>query len=429
MRHRHILLQRWSRRACCVCLAAALVVLLSLTGVARADWDAAWAAFTAGDCVTACEQARAVIAQHDDYAPAYHLIGSCELRLGHTAAALDALQRATSLDKAHQSYRVTLAQGLLAVDNPAEAFSLLQGVDLNACAKEQGEAVWLLFAEAGLRAGHAGAVVNALDQRVKEGTASPSLEQALGHAYKEQGDRLRAIRLLTSAWERDHTLAKSARTAVRLGLELAADNAFIGQRDAVAHQAARLAERLAEHEPSSQNLCLAGETCYRAQEYARAARWLERAAGGELDDPWALYLLGRCRRALGKVDEATAALDAAVQLGPPDELGKRIHAQLAQLCACRLELEESANHYRRAGDEQQAAAMIEIASQSKDAVSQLAEVRARRDRLEEIKQDLLAIDEPQGLDALKVQIAAAEQQEQSIEENLALVRQALCRSN
>jgi hypothetical protein len=119
------------------------------------------------------------------------------------------------------------------------------------------------------------------------------------------------------------------------------------------------------------------------------------------------------------------ALADALEAQQDDDLTVRIHRQIAKISAWNLELEKAARHFRLAGDEQAASQIGELAASYREALDTRRGLLAKISELRIMERELEALNDVQGVEAVRGRADALQTELDALEANLETVRQAL----
>ncbi len=402
----------------------AIVVLALTEWSPAADWETAAAAYRSGDYATAAREFEAL----RDTGPALDaaassMLGLCQLRLGATDEALANLRRAVDLDPTSARFRVAHLQGLLTAGRWAEADEAAWAVNISLLEPAERTSLALLHAQALLELGEAKMAAAVLRAQASEDDGSAALHRALGLALLRTGEGEQAFSELSCAFALDpRSQGGSARRAVQLARDQAREDGPSMQpwRD----RAADLATALAVVAPTSDNLRLAGTTAAEAGRPGEAVDWLTRARTSSPEDPAVAIELGQALVALGRMSDGAAELRRALALDPEPETARRVHGQLARLLARELQLDEAAEHFRLAGDQDRAAEIAEIAQAWQSTLERRQKLRTNLETVRSMSRSLDELGDTAGVEALEERTRDLEQELAEIEANLARVRAA-----
>lgn len=270
-----------------------LVVVLALcSSQVGADWDAAQAAYAAGDYEGAATELEALIVVDEPYAPAHHLLGQARLRLGLAQAAVASLARAVELAPNNVGYRLALARAQLAGEKVEEAFSTLREVDVAAVPAEAlGDYAQLVGATAS-RTSRSAEAVPLLEAVTGVFPEDGFLWLSLGEARTAVGNEVGAFEAYAEAARLDTTDPTAGRAVALAAMRIANTLAESSDRALWYVWAAEYAERAATTSGGAEDALVAGDALLGAGEVARAREWLERAVAADAG-ALALYLLSR----------------------------------------------------------------------------------------------------------------------------------------
>jgi predicted Zn-dependent protease len=321
----------------------ALVVVLALwTPQVGADWDAAQAAYAAGNWELAASELEALLVDDGAYAPAHYLLGQARLRLGLTQAAAVSLARAVELAPDHVSYRLALVRAQLAAEQVEEAFTTLREVDLAAVpAEARGEYAQLVGATAS-RTSRSAEAVPLLEAATGEFPEDSFLWRSLGEARTAVGNEVGAFEAYAEAARLDTTDPTAGRAAALAAMRIANTLAESSDRALWYVWAAEYAERAATTSGGAEDAVVAGDALLGAGEVARAREWLERAVAADAG-ALALYLLSRALADSNELERAVESLARAIARSEDGPLRRacgyalvQVHERARNLAAAEL---------------------------------------------------------------------------------------------
>ncbi len=408
-----------------VIAASAALIVVSAAGPATADWSAGLELYTQGRFADAAEHFRATVTSNPHWPGGYLMLGRCQLALEQYDEALENLQKAAELGPDDPANVATLSRALMAVDRDTDARVVLEGIDLEKLSPDWKAEVVRMRARCLLVEDRTADAVAVLQERLIDDPDRAALHQAIAGAYQAAGDRAAALDHFERAFELDPDDRVSGHSAATTALALAA----AADDDLAAAYYSRgfeVAAKLATVAPDYEHALLAGEAALGAGQLEAAAGWFAAAVKDQPQEPIARFYLGRTLADFGHNDEATTQLRAALGAAPDDKLAVRIHVQLGQLLACRLELPEAARHYRAAGDAGRADEIDQLASGFAEALGRLATLRSNIADLVGMEAELERLGDADGVTALARRRAAMGREISGIEANLSEVRAALC---
>jgi len=409
-----------------VVAAAVAVAVVLAAGPAAADWSAGLELYQQGRFAEAVEHFQAVVKSNPRWPGGYLMLGRCQLALEQHNEALGNLQKAVELGPDDPANVAALSRALMAVGRHTETRELLEGLDFEKLSPAWKVEVARMLARCLLAEDRAADAVAMLEARLADDPDSAALHRSIAGAYQAVGDRPAALDHLARAFALDPEDHASARAAVTTALALAAT---AGDDDLAASfhgRALEIAAELATAAPEYDHALLAGEAALGTHQLEIAAGWFAAAVKDRPQEPEARFYLGRTLAALDRNDEAIAQLRAALGAAPEEELAVRIHDELGQLLACRLELSEAARHYRAGGDRGRADRIDELSAGFNEALGRLATLRSDASELAEMEARLEGLGDADGVAAVARLREARGREIAEIEDNLAEVRAALC---
>lgn len=382
-------------------LTAALIsALAAAPGISFADWAAGMAAHHAGDYATAAREFRTAADRSPGYAPAHYMLGLALAGLDSTDEAVAELERAVELAPGETVYLLQLARVELDAGRAEDAWQRLEAVDPDGVDPDLATSTVLLLAKAGLDCdpAHAAEAAAAVEARLEADPESAALFQALGMARLRLGETEPAFRALLRAWQLDPTDAASGRSAASLAQSLAQRSTDADEALRLAERGSEIAVRLAAEQPEPRHAQLAAES---------------------------LLAMGRMLRARDRGAEAQVHLEQALALGPDQQTGARIHAELARLAEARFDLEAAALHHRLAGSPQRADELDRLTTDVRALTTRRDELKLKIDELHRMAAELAGLNEAEGVEGVRAKAAELEREMSGIEANLAEVRRAL----
>jgi tetratricopeptide (TPR) repeat protein len=353
----------------------ALIVLL-VTGVAAADWNAGVAAFRKGDYEAALKEFNAVLAASPDYAGAHYMVARTLAQLRRPEEALTAYRDANRIEPANAQYAISLASALLDGGKAAEAGKALAAVQLDPLRPNQKGAFLAVKAQVELALGNAS---SALDLARQATTADPTSAQAftvLGLAQAEGGHDPEAFEAYRKAWELSGDAALGTQAA-KAGI-YAARRADEARKRQLYDHAAAVAAKVAEKKPSAEASLLTGEAVMGAQRFDEALGWFNKTG---LSTPIVLYYKGQCFQGKRELGQAESLFRRAIAAGPDADLRRDILSSLGFVLDLQKRYGDAATAYADAGNAAKAAEMRD--KQAKSAQNVKADEEAKR--LEELQ--------------------------------------------
>jgi tetratricopeptide (TPR) repeat protein len=392
-----------------------------------ADWDAAMAAYGAGDYQAAADEFTKEIKKNPAYAMSYYMLGRCNMALGNTEVAIENLAEALKRDQGNPSFTIAMAQLRSKARQYKEVYELLKPLDPAKVDAGERSGYALLFGQAAYLQGRYEEAAAVLEARITEDDAA-SLHKILGETYIKLGKVEKAITELARAFELDPRRADSAGKAISQAIGLAVLKSTPDEKKLELYRRAlEIADKLIAVAPGFDSYVQCGEAALGAKLLPKAVDCFRKAYAEKPQDAKARFYLGRTLGLMDQEEEAIEHLKGALARKPDDDLSKRIHGQLGRLLGCQLQLEEAAEHLRKAGDLKRAQEVTETAEGSSEALNRLAKLRRDVREMQKLEQSLLDLDDTDGAKAIRNRIGDARKEIAGIQENLAKVREALCR--
>jgi tetratricopeptide (TPR) repeat protein len=396
-------------------------------GPVTADWNEGLKLYSQGRFAEAAEQFQATVNSNPNWPGGYLMLGRCQLATNLHEEALANLRRAAELGPDDPANAAALARALMAVKHFTEARELLEGLDLETLSPDWRAEVARMRARCLLAEDRPADAVAVLEACLSSDPDRAALHQAIARAHLAMGDREAALDHFDRAFALDPNDVVSGRAAASNAMTLGLATPDDELAAVYFARALEVAAALAASAPGYENALLAGEAGLRANQLEVAAGWFATAVKQRPQDPLAAFYLGRTLAALDHNDEAITHLREALGAAPDPELAARIHDQLGQLLACRLELPEAARHYRAAGDIAHAGQIDELAVGFEEALARLKSLRRDSAELAGMEAELEELGDPTGVAALAGRREAMSREIAGIEANLSQVRSALCR--
>jgi tetratricopeptide (TPR) repeat protein len=414
-----------SQKALVIIIVATVTVLVA--GPVAADWNEGLELYSQGRFAEAAVQFQATVKSNPHWPGGYLMLGRCQLATDQYDEALANLGKAAELGPDDPANTAALARALMAVDRFSEARELLEGLNLETLDPDWKAEVARMRARCLLAEDRATDAVALLQACLNSDPDRAALHQAIAGAYLATGDREAALDDFARAFALDPDDIVSGRAAASNAMKLAAEVADDELAATYYARALEVAAAVATVAPEYENVLFAGEAALRARHQEAAASWFAKAVQQRPQDPLANFYLGLALAALDRDDEAITHLREALGAAPEPDLAVRIHAQLGQLLACRLELTEAARQYRAAGDSARTSQIEESAAGFEQALARLTTLREDSAKLAGMEAELEELGDANGVAALASRREAMNREIAGIEANLSQVRTALCR--
>jgi tetratricopeptide (TPR) repeat protein len=383
------------------------------------------AAYAKGDYQAAAVEFANEIEKNPAYGGSYYMLGMCNLALGKTEVAIGNLGEALERDQGNPRYTIGMARAKTTANQHKEAYELLRSLDPAKVDEGERSTHALLLGRAAYRQHQYEEAAAVLEARLTEDDAAP-LHQVLGETYIKLGKVEPAIAELARAFQLDPRITDSAGRAIDLAIGLAQESTSEEKKQKLYSNALEIAERLIVVVPGFDSFVRCGEAALGSKQLQTAVDCFRKACKEKPQDPKSQYYLGRTLGLIGQGEEAIEHLRGALASKPDADWSKRIHGQLGKLLACHLELDEAAEHHRKAGSMERAQEAAEIAASSREALTRLGKLRRDIRKMQGLEQSLLDLDDTDGASAIRTKMAEARKEIAGIEENLAKVREALC---
>jgi len=413
------------QKALVIIIVATVTVLVA--GPVAADWNEGLELYSQGRFAEAAVQFQATVTSNPHWPGGYLMLGRCQLATDQYDEALANLGKAAELGPDDPANTAALARALMAVDRFSEARELLEGLNLETLDPDWKAEVARMLARCLLAEDRATDAVALLQACLNSDPDRAALHQAIAGAYLATGDREAALDDFARAFALDPDDIVSGRAAASNAMKLAAEAADDELAATYYARALEVAAAVATVAPEYENALFAGEAALRARHQEAAASWFAKAVQQRPQDPLANFYLGLALAALDRDDEAITHLREALGAAPEPDLAVRIHAQLGQLLACRLELPEAARQYRAAGDSARTSQIEESAAGFEQALARLTTLREDSAKLAGMEAELEELGDANGVAALASRREAMNREIAGIEANLSQVRTALCR--
>lgn len=405
-----------------------VVLMLAIAGAAAADYQAGQKAYERGDFATAAKELAPLVEGHASdarYAGTFYMLGMSQSRLGQNEQALSNLECAVKLAASQGVYALGFGQALLNAKQNERAYTVLKGVDAGSLKPDQRTPLALLLATAALKSKHGGAAVEALEARLAASPGEAVLQRALGATFHYLGRNAEAFEAYAAAFNADPTDLESGRTAVRIGLALAAGTTDKAVRARLYRRTADVAESLAESAPGPKTAMLAGEATLGAGDDTAALGWFEKADKASPKDPVVLTSLGQTLAYLNRYDEALATYHQALAASPAATLQAGIFDRIGDLYAARLDLAKAVEAYQKAGNAERVTEMSKLRDDVDKAIEHRNQVKTQVSKLEQTAAQLDALGEREGAAQVRERIKAMKRDIADVDSNLARVKKAL----
>lgn len=390
-----------------------------------ADWQAAVAAFEAGDYAAARQGFEEYLVAQPGFAGAHFMLARTLDRLDDPEAARLAYLRASDLEPGNPSYAFAAARAEIASGEPKAALDRLAQVDGARVDAATASALALLTASAHLKLGAPELAAETLERALESTPDYAKLLAALGTARAGAGDHEGAVGAWSRAFALDPTDNGSAASAVQAALELAEREGDPGATRWL-ETAVEIADRLAAAGPGDGHAMLAGRANLAAGNLETAATWFDAALASDgSEDPLTLYYSGRTLRCLDRLEPARDRLSRALSASPDADLERSIHRQLARVFEAMLELEKAASHHAKGGDSARARQVEELGASFREALDSRREILERLAQFETMADDLEHIGEADGASRVRQRITDLEAQRRALDANLEEVRAVL----
>jgi tetratricopeptide (TPR) repeat protein len=325
-----------------------LLTTLSLALPAGADWIAGRQALDAHDCMLAVSEFREVVGECRDLPEGHYMLGLAYSQCQRHAEAEASLREAV-VREPKPRYRLALAQALLDLDRPQEAYTTLEGLSLATVDPELKTQLALVLARAAQATDHSDEAVAVLRERTalsREG----KLFYALGIIHDARSEHRAALECLLTAFELEPDNIAWGLAAARAAIIVAENAEKPARRLAAWSRAADIAARIAGSQPTFDHCLLAGETRLRAGGPSQALEWLFQAQ--RLRPHSALVLLRRaqCHSAMGELDVALAELRDALKTGLRGRIRREVYCELGTIYEARGEYRLAASAFKEANE-------------------------------------------------------------------------------
>ncbi|REJ83921.1 MAG: hypothetical protein DWQ36_19175 [Acidobacteria bacterium] len=366
------------------------MLLLGLLSVSAAfadeDWDAGVAAMKAkkyGD-------AAAAFARYVDKVPdAYQghlMLGNMLLRTDQASKAVGHLQKANELKSGDASIQLPLGQALLMSGKVNDACGVLSRVSEGSLPEANKTVLYQLRAKANCGGGS----INDL-KKIAEAKNDGVSWAAYGVAALNDGQVGTAVTALDKAVQLDPNDPKIRKSHYAALLSQALSTSNDSAKASAYRKAVGTAEKLAQLDPSFDNVLKVAEAKIGAKQYSEAITTLNRAVGMKGNDWLPHFYLGQAKSSASVADYqgAVAPLDKALTLARSAEDKKKINNQLGFVHAKLKNFDQAIAAYNAAGNSNAAANVREnqqIAAENLEAErhnAEIARLEAEKKRLQE----------------------------------------------
>lgn len=338
----------------------ALLLLLGVTaGVAEAQWEEGVAAFKAGNYTEAVQQFRQVVEAQPEFDGGVFMLAQALDRAGQESEALANYRKAYELKPDSVSYQFALGGAYLANDRYNEAAQMLEKIDPASLPKAQQATYRQMLAVALAKSGDSGRALAALKEAAEANPTSASAWFAYGTSAYNADEIGAAITALERAVELDGDDPRKLDTLLKAKIAQARRTRDRDQKKARYAAVVPLAGRLAQRDPSHDNLLTLGEVQLGARQYADAASNLEKAAAKNGSDFFAPYYAAQAYTSTGNWARAEANAEKALQLANSNQDKQRVWRQIGFLNEKMKNYDEALAAYRKAGDAQSVARIEE----------------------------------------------------------------------
>ena len=390
---------------------AVLALVMTAAGPADAEWTKGTAAYRAKDWATAAKEFEEVTQTNPDYAGAYYMLGLSQSGQGKLSQALANLRKAVELDAANSSFKIALGQALLQAKQYSEAYTMLKGVSLDSLEAAHRSGYALLFAQAATKTDHSNEAIQVLNSQARADARNPRLQQALGVAYDNMDDQVKAYAAFKRAFELGPKDQSSGRSAAYAAIAMARRSSSDQEKSRLYGEAASIAERLAATSPSFEHNLLAGEAWLGAQQFGKALPWFDKAQKQQSQNALVYFYRGQCYTSLDRFQQAISELQQALKLGPDGRLRTQIYNQLGYVCDKKQDYDCAVANYREAGNSAMVSKMQEkkgMAAQNEEAKKECDEFRRKIEALRVQISELEKLGESDEVKSLREQLPGLE---------------------
>ena len=327
-----------------------VAIVIGSAGPVAAGWEEGVAAFKNKEFSKAVEEFQGVTKTNPDYPGGYYMLGLAQSQMGRLSQALASLRKASELDKGNAQYQVALGQVLVQAKQFRDGYTVLKAVDRGKLAASQRGLHALLFARAATKTNHPGEAVQVLNRQVRAQSKDSRLYQALGVAYNDLGDDVKAYEAFARAYRLNSRDLGSGRSAVYAAITAARRSRSVQGKSRYYAEAATISAKLAAARPTFEHQLLAGETLLGGKEYKRALSWFEKARSKQPKNSLVHFYIGQCHSSTGAFDSALPALQQALKLGPTSKLRRQIYNQMGYVYAKQKRYDKAIVAYQNAGN-------------------------------------------------------------------------------
>lgn len=392
-----------SNRLSATCLVLAL--LLGLSTVASADWNAGVKAFKARNYTEAAREFQGVVKDRPDWAGGHYMLGRTLLNLKRNQEALSELRKAYDKTPSDPNIGVWLAQAYVSVGRNDDALTLLDRIKSEPMPGALKTYADQVKAAALSASGRSSQAVSSLCQAAEASPRDANLQFRCAEASLAAGDLTQAI----SAAERairlaPHDAAKQkvyVAAEMQLGRQSRNDEAKKHAYD----QALQMATKMVNANPSYSNLLLKAEAELGATDYGAAVSTLQQAVGKGQKQWLPYYYLGQAysaeafrmdkdkKSAQAKIvyAQAEAPLRKALSYAQSSKDTARTWRQLGFVYEKERKYSPAIAAYKKAGDNNSVARVQknqEIAQYNQKAKAENTKIEQLKKQQEEIEKKL-----------------------------------------
>jgi Flp pilus assembly protein TadD len=316
---------------------------------ALAGWEEGIAAFKAGNYAQAAKEFEAVVAGRPDFANGHMMLGRALAKLGRDQQAIEALRKAYDLNPGDGTIQLSLAQGYLEANKPADAAQLLGRLNAAALSKEQQAAYQKLYAMALDKSGQGERAAQELAKAAAAAPNDAALQYQYGAAALNAGNTQAAIAALEKATRLDPRDANKSKLYVQALIRSGRESGGTAKDQAYA-KAAEVARNLATAQPNYENMLLLGEAQLGAGDYDAAVTTFAQASGKNASDWLPYFYTGQAHTARSAYGPAVEALQKALPKAAKSEEKGRVYRQLGFVYEKQKLFDQAKTAYQNAGD-------------------------------------------------------------------------------
>lgn len=365
-------------------------LLISVAGLAHAEWKEGVAAFKAGNYSTAETEFKAIVDKQPEWPGGHFMLGWTYLKQKNSQGAVQHLRKAYDLNPKDANVQLRLGESYVQSGRHSDAVAFLSKINAASLPGEMQGYLAQLKAIALTKSGQTG---QAVAEFAKAANASPNdadLWFSYGSAAYSAGDTGTAIQALAKAVQLDGGDMDKQRVYAQALLKQGRTSQGSSKIQSY-KTAAAAAQKVVASNGGFDNLMLLGGAELGGKMYDGAISTFQRAAAKNASDWLPHFYVGQAHTAKGQYRSAESALRTALDRasGPSDQA--KVWKQLAFVYEKQKNWTEAIGAYRRAGDEAAAVRVTEnkeISDFNKDVDQEAQEIKKLKEEQDKIKKEL-----------------------------------------